>query len=771
MSTSTSTSASTAGGVGAQAGRPPGTGPGPAVTSWAVALLLLAALPLSAAFDSPLVLGPLAGAVVVPFAVVALARRLRLPAWAAASATLSLVLVVGASFARSASPALTGTGAGTGMTTVAAWRTTPFGEAAGPVVDAVARLLTAPRPAPVEHVVPVAMLTAVVALAVALAVARGSRARLAPLVGAVVLYGAAQLLTAGAADAGPVAAACVVVAAAGWLLLDGEAVRRGTPEAVLGRAAPGSRVRWRAGGVAGLVVVALVGAAGAGAATAVRGAPYEPREHVTPPRVPMSAAHPVAELARWHAEPDVPLLRVRGQHPGYLSWVTLPDFDGARWAAHLDLRPVGAVVEPALPPGAARGEARAEVELLGLAGASGPPGVWLPSVGHPVSTTAPGALSDADTGVLALAGPDARLPEGLVYELRAHVDVSDVGHAAAAGVPAGEEVARYLELPRLPADLRAYAQAVVEGAPSRLEQAMLLAEEVRTGRELAHDAVSGSSYARVRELLFAEAADGGQVGTSEQFTTAFAVLGRAVGLPTRVVLGFEVPPAEGEEPVVVHGADARMWAEVYFAGPGWVRFDPTPGAATATGLAPDLAAQQVGDVPQDGEDGPAQDLDPAEGGADEDPEASGAPLDESAPGAAGRWAGALAALLGVALLAVPAGLAVARAGRRRRLRTAGVVGAWQHVADAMLLRQGLPAPSRTAPRIADDVARLVDSATGAAAATLARAAEAAAFAPGPASPEGSTWSQAAQVSRALRRSAPWRRRITWWVDPRPLRRR
>src|SRR4029079_6885054 len=71
---------------------------------------------------------------------------------------------------------------------------------------------------------------------------------------------------------------------------------------------------------------------------------------------------------------------------------------------------------------------------------------------------------------------------------------------------------------------------------------------------------------------------GAQAGTSEQFATGFAVLARSVGLPTRVVVGFDagVPRADGCP--VVRGRDARAWPEVYFAGLGWYAFDPSPTA-------------------------------------------------------------------------------------------------------------------------------------------------------------------------------------------------
>ncbi|MBO1750787.1 transglutaminase domain-containing protein [Actinotalea sp. BY-33] len=739
---------------------------GPATTGWALALLLVAAVPLAASFTTPVVLALVLGALLAPVGIVALGRWLRVPPWGVASGGLSLVLGVALAFARAepapAGPASEGT-----------WRAGPGGSLVAPLADAVARLLTAPRPAPLELALPVLLLCALVSLGVALALARGSAARLAPLVGAAVIYGAGQLLSAGAADGGVVATACVVVAAAGWVVLDGGAVGRSSTAVRLGEAPRRARVAWTVRGLAGLVSVLVVGAGAVVVASAVDGRPFEPRELVAPPQVPADLANPMAELARWQAEPDLVLLTVAGEHPGYLSWVTLPDFDGAGWGASLDLRPVGSVVEPALAPGRDRGAMDVTVELVGLAGSASPPGPWLPSAGQVTETDLTGALVDADSGVLMLpVGQDGRLPDGLTYRVRSEVDQPDAVRAARAGVPAGDEVDRYLALPRFPAEMREYAQAVVEGASSRVDQATLIAQEVRGERELATDAIGGSSYVRLREFLFADRGEGGQVGTSEQFAASFAVLARAVGLPSRLVVGFALDEPGTGSPVTVRGQDARVWAEVYLAGTGWVRFDPAPDAATASGLRDEPEEQDVSDAEPEPEGLPEA----PPPGADDDPVAS-----DAVPDGVDRGGVVVAVLLALAGAAgvVLVGLVAARGLRRRRLRAAGAVGAWQLVADSLVLRRGRPAPAATVHAEAHEVADLVrasDRGTARGvdheAAGLALAAEAEAFGPPVevATSDG-TWDAARRVERGLRRGAPRGRRLGWWIDPRPLRRR
>ena len=68
-----------------------------------------------------------------------------------------------------------------------------------------------------------------------------------------------------------------------------------------------------------------------------------------------------------------------------------------------------------------------------------------------------------------------------------------------------------------------------------------------------------------------------KMGHCEYFASAFAVLARAVGIPTRQVNGFlggEWNEYQGY--VAVRAGDAHSWDEVYYPGAGWVMVDPTP---------------------------------------------------------------------------------------------------------------------------------------------------------------------------------------------------
>lgn len=71
-----------------------------------------------------------------------------------------------------------------------------------------------------------------------------------------------------------------------------------------------------------------------------------------------------------------------------------------------------------------------------------------------------------------------------------------------------------------------------------------------------------------------------RAGFCEHYSSAFVVLMRALGIPSRVVTGYqggEINPADGF--MAVRQSDAHAWAEVWLEKRGWVRIDPTAAVA------------------------------------------------------------------------------------------------------------------------------------------------------------------------------------------------
>jgi len=134
----------------------------------------------------------------------------------------------------------------------------------------------------------------------------------------------------------------------------------------------------------------------------------------------------------------------------------------------------------------------------------------------------------------------------------------------------------YLRLPEGSERLAALARRVA-GSGDALEKARLLSAWLGTECEYTLQSNLQPSARPVEEFLFETKA-----GHCEYFASAFTLLLRAVGVPTRLVVGYRGGIwLEEEESYFVTQDRAHAWTEVHVDGRGWVRFDPTPADDTA----------------------------------------------------------------------------------------------------------------------------------------------------------------------------------------------
>jgi hypothetical protein len=73
-----------------------------------------------------------------------------------------------------------------------------------------------------------------------------------------------------------------------------------------------------------------------------------------------------------------------------------------------------------------------------------------------------------------------------------------------------------------------------------------------------------------------------KAGYCQHYAGAMALMLRMLGVPSRVAVGFSSGKLEDGKWVVTDH-DAHAWVEVWFAGEGWIPFDPTPGRGTFGG--------------------------------------------------------------------------------------------------------------------------------------------------------------------------------------------
>ena len=141
------------------------------------------------------------------------------------------------------------------------------------------------------------------------------------------------------------------------------------------------------------------------------------------------------------------------------------------------------------------------------------------------------------------------------------------------GAPA-EQLQPWLALPAgfNPRTLE-WAASLRRADPAASIQAVLKAFHEGTFRYTLEPPLLGKNA--VDDFLFASKA-----GFCEHYAGAFVVLMRAMQIPARVVTGYqggEVNPLDAA--LTVRQSDAHAWAEVWLAGRGWVRVDPTAAVA------------------------------------------------------------------------------------------------------------------------------------------------------------------------------------------------
>jgi hypothetical protein len=147
------------------------------------------------------------------------------------------------------------------------------------------------------------------------------------------------------------------------------------------------------------------------------------------------------------------------------------------------------------------------------------------------------------------------------------------------------DIGRYTELPdELPASIGATAREVTSGARSDFERATLLQHWFRDSEtsdfEYSTDITAGHTELQLAEWLNDPESVDYRTGYCEQFAASMGVLGRTLGIPSRVVWGFTpgevVAQSDGTEAIVVRDNNAHAWVEMWMDGFGWVKFDPTP---------------------------------------------------------------------------------------------------------------------------------------------------------------------------------------------------
>jgi hypothetical protein len=498
---------------------------------------------------------------------------------------------------------------------------------------------------------------------------------------------------------------------------------------------------------------------------------------VAPPQLDARDENPLIRLSGWALNPDQRLFDAditgTGGHPR-VRLAVLSDYDGVNWRVDGDYREAGRVLPPVTGPGTDPGDGAPVRQTIRIDELDGG---LLPAVEAPHEVDGVRVAYDQATGTLLR--PDG-LRGGLSYTVYSRQSTVDVNLLPSADVPSGPTVARYLELgAQPPAAMSRLADQIGADTADPYQKAQAIADFLSQHYQLVGDAPSGHAYPNLNFFLFGPRTGGGQRGTTEQFAATFAVLARMMGLPSRVVVGFQAEPGH----MTVRGKDALAWPEVLFTDLGWVPFDPLPQPRTVPRpVESDFQPKVERSTPP-----PTNAPTISVSGPNPKPSRSAGPA-AAAPGGgpAGPLAATGAGLAGVLLGLMLAVVLLRRAQRAERLERGSpaqrVVGAWREVLDGLRLA-GRPAGAHLAATEVASYATLAagDSRHGRPRAgarlpsppidDLAGLVNTVAF-----TREGMTEEQA-RLARAqalayvgdLRARRPWWRRLLWTVDPRPLR--
>jgi transglutaminase-like putative cysteine protease len=265
------------------------------------------------------------------------------------------------------------------------------------------------------------------------------------------------------------------------------------------------------------------------------------------------------------------MFRVRSDEAAYWRLLTLNRFDGIRWTdVSNNISPVpasGSVPIEMAPPVPGR-VVNQTFTITGLGGNE------VPFAGVPLTISVPEYASgnvyvDPFTADLQLGG---EVEEGFRYDVQAVVpdaNFDDLKKAEVGGVAIGSD---YLAVPELSPAVLELVEEWTKGAKTGVEKLAAIQSRLR-GFDYSLDIDQPTSANYLEEFLLTN-----RVGYCQQFATAFAILARHLGFPTRVAVGFLPGETDSATPdtYVVTGNETHAWPEVLFAGYGWVPFEPTP---------------------------------------------------------------------------------------------------------------------------------------------------------------------------------------------------
>lgn len=261
---------------------------------------------------------------------------------------------------------------------------------------------------------------------------------------------------------------------------------------------------------------------------------------------------------------EVELFRVFAESPSYWRATTLSEFDGRTF--RLPNSPLEQLDDA--PEAASDVRVAQQIQVLSLRGQ------LVPAAADPIEAQGErdgerfGLQLQPSSG--SLLAPDV-FENGDEFKVVSAVSSPSLDELrGATSVAPPNEI--FLQLPDdLPSVVSERAAEVTAGATTSYDRARALQDWFRNEFDYSLEVQSGHGTSAIESFL------NDQVGYCEQFSATFAAMGRTLGIPTRVAVGFTQGLQNSEGWYRVLGRNAHAWPEVWFDGIGWVPFEPTPG--------------------------------------------------------------------------------------------------------------------------------------------------------------------------------------------------
>jgi hypothetical protein len=169
--------------------------------------------------------------------------------------------------------------------------------------------------------------------------------------------------------------------------------------------------------------------------------------------------------------------------------------------------------------------------------------------------------------------PDRQSIPGAIYQV-----VSMLPRATGAPIATSlmkSERDAYLQFPWQARRIRELVADIVPANAAPMDKARLLQNYLGSGRytySLQATAVPRDEDAASYFLFDSK------TGYCDLFATAFAMMCRAAGIPSRIAVGYAegTPSTEKENTFIVKESDAHAWVEIFIPARGWITMDPTP---------------------------------------------------------------------------------------------------------------------------------------------------------------------------------------------------